>query len=782
MVESKRETDFTGLFLILVLLFLAAIYLRSTQWTGKLDLVFIALFFGFGAGILLGKSKFDRTSIFWFTVTFSLIFVVLVISLIFDNSIPILNKIFLFLLQVGNSFFEYTSGKTVTSPLFILITFTMLFWFMSLLGTIAYIRHRIYFPLIVITILSLVLIEYFLQEGEKNHWITGFAVLISFLIYLHNISYQLSLTSENTEKPSREKFQWTFQPAFLIIIALIVAIAWSIPLAIRAASPGTPEAQRFNRFSYQMRDNFYRITASLRGSSRTASIGFGPNLPLGTSAADGESVVFTATTSGEIPNNQRIYWRSKVYESYDDATWQEGEQKQLLLEPGTEFIQPIGRPGEIIATYRVKASLPLGDYYFPGELISINNPANFIYSLQDDGGRDIIAVEPENTILPGNSYRMQVLIRPVDEADLIGNIIEIPAWINKRYLQVPESIFPKVQDLAQRITLGKTNNYEKTVAVTNYLRANFEYQEELDEPESTQDRIEWFLFEGKKGYCNYYASAEVILLRSLGIPARLVVGFSEGEVSEDGLIFTVKEKHRHAWPEVFFPEIGWVVFEPTPSQPETNFFQSASLLLTTRERISPEAPLDPEVDRNQGEFPSEDNLIAPESDAITAGQIQDDYDIFPIFLLVIAIFIFTPLLFFISSSRKNKTHVLKRIQDVFLNLGIKVPGTLDKAVLHYRTPEIEFVYNDTVRLGILLFRIKPGNKTPKELLSEIIFKCPVVRTEAEKILLEYQKTVFGEKIPDDELARKLGEKIQLSMIKYKFSFWFKLNNRQGNGE
>jgi hypothetical protein len=119
---------------------------------------------------------------------------------------------------------------------------------------------------------------------------------------------------------------------------------------------------------------------------------------------------------------------------------------------------------------------------------------------------------------------------------------------------------------------------------------------------------------------------------------------------------------------------------------------------------------------------------------------------------------------------------LNRIQGVFLKLGIKVPGTLDNAMQHYRTPEIEFVYNDTLRLGTLLFRIKPGNKTPKELLGEIISKCPVVKTEAEKILLEYQKTVFGEKIPDDELARKLGEKIQLSMIKYKISFWFKLNN------
>jgi hypothetical protein len=76
--------------------------------------------------------------------------------------------------------------------------------------------------------------------------------------------------------------------------------------------------------------------------------------------------------------------------------------------------------------------------------------------------------------------------------------------------------------------------------------------------------VEWFLFDGKKGYCNYYASAEVLMLRSLGIPARLVVGYTGGEMDEDdALVF--QKKNTHAWPEVYFPGIGWLEFEPTAS-------------------------------------------------------------------------------------------------------------------------------------------------------------------------------------------------------------------------
>src|SRR5687767_11533052 len=78
--------------------------------------------------------------------------------------------------------------------------------------------------------------------------------------------------------------------------------------------------------------------------------------------------------------------------------------------------------------------------------------------------------------------------------------------------------------------------------------------------------LEWFLFNWKSGYCNYYASAEVLMLRSLGIPARLAVGYAQGEENDDGT-FTVYERDAHAWPQVYFPAIGWVDFEPTASQP-----------------------------------------------------------------------------------------------------------------------------------------------------------------------------------------------------------------------
>jgi len=81
------------------------------------------------------------------------------------------------------------------------------------------------------------------------------------------------------------------------------------------------------------------------------------------------------------------------------------------------------------------------------------------------------------------------------------------------------------------------------------------------------DRVAWFLFQGKQGYCEYYASSMVIMLRHLGIPARLAGGYAPGSLDPKTRQIVVRESSAHAWPEVYFPNYGWIEFEPTPSQP-----------------------------------------------------------------------------------------------------------------------------------------------------------------------------------------------------------------------
>jgi transglutaminase-like putative cysteine protease len=145
---------------------------------------------------------------------------------------------------------------------------------------------------------------------------------------------------------------------------------------------------------------------------------------------------------------------------------------------------------------------------------------------------------------------------------------DYPEWYLKPICSF-QTIFPPLFRMAQEITAGAETPYQKVTLVTNWLRENIEYQPVLPEIPQGQDPIEWMLFTQKQAFCNYYATAEVLMLRSLGIPARWVVGYNQGELddSTDEAYYRVRDKNRHAWPEVFFPGLGWIEFEPKRFEP-----------------------------------------------------------------------------------------------------------------------------------------------------------------------------------------------------------------------
>jgi hypothetical protein len=143
------------------------------------------------------------------------------------------------------------------------------------------------------------------------------------------------------------------------------------------------------------------------------------------------------------------------------------------------------------------------------------------------------------------------------------------------------------------------------MAVQDYLRQAITYSLDIASPPAGQDPVDWVLFDSPKGYCNYYASAMVVLLRSAGVPARMAAGFAQGAYDLDTGEFLVVESDAHAWPEVFFPGYGWVEFEPTASQPTVD---RRAAFASPREPVAPEpAQPAPLLNPRPGE---EDPLVA----------------------------------------------------------------------------------------------------------------------------------------------------------------------------
>ncbi len=131
------------------------------------------------------------------------------------------------------------------------------------------------------------------------------------------------------------------------------------------------------------------------------------------------------------------------------------------------------------------------------------------------------------------------------------------------YLQLGPEITDRTRAKALEITRGLANNYDKAVAIERWLKANLTYTLELDDP-GRQEAVDFFLFDRKKGHCEYFASGFAVLARAAGIPVRNVNGFLGGEWNEYQGYVAVRAGDAHSWDEVYFPGSGWVMFDPTP--------------------------------------------------------------------------------------------------------------------------------------------------------------------------------------------------------------------------
>ena len=156
----------------------------------------------------------------------------------------------------------------------------------------------------------------------------------------------------------------------------------------------------------------------------------------------------------------------------------------------------------------------------------------------------------------------------------------IPPLIEETYLQLPP-VDPAVRQMALDVTQNETSAYDKARAIETYLQTSYGYTLDLP-PGMPDDPIAYFLLDIRRGHCEFFASAMAVMLRSLGIPTRIVNGFLQGSFNEISGQYTIRGSDAHTWVEVYFPGYGWVTFDPTPAagrSAQTLFLPRLSLYL-----------------------------------------------------------------------------------------------------------------------------------------------------------------------------------------------------------
>ncbi|MCC6312443.1 MAG: transglutaminase domain-containing protein, partial [Thermomicrobiales bacterium] len=182
---------------------------------------------------------------------------------------------------------------------------------------------------------------------------------------------------------------------------------------------------------------------------------------------------------------------------------------------------------------------------------------------------------------------------PADALRAAGQ--EYPEWVTDRYLQLPDTVTPRTRELAARLAAGQPSVFDTAMAVQDYVRSAIRYEEQIQPPPSDRDVVDYVLFESQEGYCEYYASAMAVLLRSQNIPARVVAGYFAvpWDDAEQGYLY--REKNAHLWVEVFFPGYGWIPFEPTASQDPLEYGDPGAAPLPTPTPEPPAPTPEPEA-------------------------------------------------------------------------------------------------------------------------------------------------------------------------------------------
>ena len=255
-----------------------------------------------------------------------------------------------------------------------------------------------------------------------------------------------------------------------------------------------------------------------------------------------------------------LYWRSRTYDRYTGSGWQTSPVAMQFYAAGELAQEPAENYLQLQQSFEILAENSF--IYATGEILSVDQDYQLAWRTAPEESPDFFA-----GIIRRPVYRVTTEIPTASEADLRATPRVYPAWITARYLPLPASLPSRVSALARELTRNAPTPYDKARALETYLRT-YKYQLDLPAPPQNRDLVDTFLFELQKGYCDYYASALVVMARSIGIPARLAVGYTRGTYDSTDGKFIVTEKNAHTWAEIYFVGIGWVIFEPTAAQAE----------------------------------------------------------------------------------------------------------------------------------------------------------------------------------------------------------------------
>jgi transglutaminase-like putative cysteine protease len=783
--ESKqRWWDVLATMLVVICLFIASLRLLATRWTENLSIVQGIAFLGVVLGLALGQSIFSPRVSVLFAVAYGIFVIPWRLGVTMEAGVYDWVERLLSMrgrLEVIVS--EIVKREPVKDNLLFILAMACLFWVISVHAGYVVTRQANPWKAVIPTGLAVFVVHSFDPLLTRRSWYLAFylffaLLLVARLVYLHR---RQLWRETHTHTPSDVSFD--FSRVAVIATIVLVLFAWNIPVLADSLEPVSEAWAAVTRPWQSFKDRFGFAFASLRASVGMVTNMYGESMTLGFGTPLGDNVVLEVEAPPLVMNGARFYWRGRVYDTYNSGGWDNSFNEEMSLNPDSLDLNVPGIDARVEVDLDVTAYDAISLLYVAAQPVWISRPTTASVTNNPDGTVDLESLIANEYIRPGERYETRSSLSTVSIADLREAGTNYPEWVLDNYLQLPDEITPRTYELAQRLATGKETPYDIAQTITNYLRDNIEYVSIIPDAPPNQERIDWFLFDLQQGYCNYYASAEVIMLRSLGIPARLAVGFAQGERvipiipnqqpnAAEGppeeteilpVTYVVRQRDAHAWPEVYFPDIGWVEFEPTTSQ-DALIRPEGIDLSESNPAAQPERP---------DEFPSplsEEDLLGGLDTPAGTSQQGKFWTPRTIMLLTISMLFLFLLIYFIFQVRRGfrlapfveqmAIVVPVRLEKGFLRLGIRPPRFISQWAHYVRLPILSRSYMQVNHALDRLGQPPELHETPAERVTHLSSILPPAVEPARTLLSEYQAATYSPHSADEAMAQKAGKEVR----------------------
>ena len=562
---ARGWVDFVLLLFMMVNL---ALSLEAANWSPGLGSMFLIAGIAVTAGVLVALSGFSPIFSFIYSLITGGAAILYTLSRLAVGNVTGQARVYQIVERTVIWFQDILNGQPGSDTLVFVLLLAILIWILSFNATWVYFRENRKWQAVLPTGLAMLVNLYYAPVNLKAYFVLYLITAMLLLIR--------STLAEREQQWYSEKIYFPFDIGFdvmrdgVLFVLFVVAVSWVLPTALSDNNQDvlTPFQDPWK----QMQETWTRLFNTLNYGEEggvAPSVVFSINHPLGGARSLTDAPVMDVTTT------VNRYYQATILDTYSSNAWSLRNTVKIALSSQGNPVPRFSARREITQTVTMfqqtnvlmGAPMPIAvSVPATAKVIPVGMTPEEALTTENVGISELAFIISDTPIQPGQSFTITSSISFATESQLRSDSTVYPPDIRARYLQLPETVPQRVFDLADDLAAGKDNPYDIAKAVEAYVR-QIPYNDAIPGPAPDQDAADYFLFEEKQGYCDYYATSMAVMLRHLGIPARLAQGYATGEFQNDVRRYRLLEKDAHVWVEAYFPTYGWIQFEPTASEP-----------------------------------------------------------------------------------------------------------------------------------------------------------------------------------------------------------------------